>query len=687
MVLQSPTASRKELEQLAVTTIRSLSIDSVEKAAAGHPGLPMGAAPMAYMLWSHFMRHNPQNPQWANRDRFVLSAGHGSALLYSLLHLFGYGVTREDLAQFRQWGSKTPGHPEYRHTVGVETTTGPLGQGIANAVGMAMAERHLASQFNQPGFSIIDHHTFALVGDGDLMEGLSYEAISLAGHLQLDRLVVLYDSNDISLDGPTSNAFTENIHARFEAANWRVIRVENGNDLTEIEQALSTAKTSVGKPTLIEVRTVIGFGSPNRQGTSKVHGSPLGSAEAKLTKQAYGWPEDAEMFYVPEEVHTLFDEFTAQGAQAEADWDEQFASYQQTHPSLAQSLLSALSGELPADWDADLPFYATGTADQATRQSSGAALNGLAKRIPLLIGGSADLSGSNETTIKDTDIYQAPNYNGRNIWFGVREHAMGAIMNGMTVHGGIRVFGGTFLVFCDYLRPAIRLAALMKIPVTYVFTHDSIGVGEDGPTHQPVEQIASLRVIPNLVTIRPADGNETSAAWHYALANNDHPVALALTRQKLPILPGTQEKALAGVAHGGYVVAQETGSTPDVILIATGSEVSLAVLAKAQLEAEGLAVRVVSMPSFGLFDKQPASYRHEVLPPHVHARVGIEMAQPFGWERYVGDAGEIIAIDHFGASAPIEALMKEFGFTVDAVVAAAHASRKKAEQLFGGTHA
>lgn len=673
----------KALAQLAVNTIRTLAIDSVDKANSGHPGLPMGAAPMAYVLWSQFLQHNPKNPHWVNRDRFVLSAGHGSALLYSLLHLFEYGLTIDDLKQFRQWGSKTPGHPEYRHTVGVETTTGPLGQGVSNAVGMAMAERHLASHFNQPGFPVVDHYTYALVGDGDLMEGISYEAASLAGHLKLDRLIVLYDSNDISLDGPTSNAFTENVAARFEAAQWRVIRVEDGNDLEEIAAALAKAKESCGKPTLIEVRTIIGFGSPNRQGTSKAHGSPLGADESKLAKQAYGWTSE-QTFFVPDEVRPVFAQFVASGSAQEAQWNELFSRYRDAHPALAQAFDDAMAGRLPADWDADLPSYAAGSEEQATRQSAGAALNALAKRVPTLFGGSADLAGSNETTIKGSEMFQAPDYSGRNIWFGVREHAMGAILNGMAVHGGLRVYGGTFMVFCDYLRPAIRLASLMQLPVTYVFTHDSIGVGEDGPTHQPVEQIAALRVIPHLVTIRPADANETSAAWRYALAHNDRPVALALTRQKLPILPNSQDLAQTGVECGGYILAKEAATQPDLILIASGSEVSLAMQAKAKLDAQGIATRVVSMPSFALFDAQPAAYRHEVLPPTVHARVGIEMLHPFGWERYIGDAGRMVAIDHFGASAPAGTLMKEFGFTLEAVIAAAHESRKHAAELFGG---
>jgi len=684
MSTSTPTKSRQELEQLAVTTIRTLAIDSVDKANSGHPGLPMGAAPMAYVLWSHIMRHNPKDPTWANRDRFVLSAGHGSALLYSLLHLFDYGLTTDDLAQFRQWNSKTPGHPEYRHTKGVEMTTGPLGQGIAGAVGMALAERHLASQFNKPGYPVIDHHTYALVGDGDLMEGISYEATSFAGHQQLDRLIVLYDSNSISLDGPTSNAFTENVAARFEALNWRVLRVEDGNDLAAIEAALKTAREGKGQPTLIEVRTVIGFGSPNRQGTSKAHGNPLGEAEAKLAKKAYGWPEDAPLFYVPDEVPPLFAEYVKAGQALQKEWDTLLAGYTKEYPELAKTLHSALSGALPEAFASTVPFYETGSAAQATRQSSGAAMNAIAANTPLLIGGSADLSGSNETTITGESILTYPEYSGRNIWFGVREHAMGAMLNGITLHGGLRVFGGTFMVFSDYLRPSIRLAALMKLPVIYVFTHDSIGVGEDGPTHQPVEQLAALRVIPGLVTLRPADANETSAAWIYAVGQSENPVALALTRQKLPILPGSKDLAMGGVKKGGYVLSPEAGDQIDVMLIASGSEVSLAMAAKDQLTAKGLAVRVVSMPSFALFEAQTDAYKESVLPSHVHARVGIEMAHPFGWDRYTGDAGQIVAINHFGASAPAETLFKEFGFTAEAVVAAAQKSIERAKKLFGG---
>ncbi len=632
----------------------------------------MGAAPMAYVLWTKFLRQNPHNPHWYNRDRFVLSAGHGSTLLYSLLHLMQFGLSIEDLKAFRQWGSKTPGHPEYGHTAGVETTTGPLGQGFANAVGMAMAERFMATKYNRDNFPIVDHHTYALVGDGDLMEGLSYEAASLAGHLKLDRLIVLYDSNDISLDGPTSRAFTEDVKARFEAAQWRVLRVENGNSVEEIEAAIAQARESSGKPILIEVRTVIGFGSPGRQGTSEAHGKPLGAKEAQLAKESYAWKYE-QTHYVPDEVRAHFDQLVDASQSYEAQWQSLMAAYKAKFPELAQEFEMAVAGQLPANWDSELPTYAEDAKPMATRQASGLALNAIARMIPTLAGGSADLASSNETTLKTEGVYSPEDYSGRNFWFGVREHAMGAILNGMALHNGMHVYGGTFLVFSDYLRPSIRLASLMKIPVIYVFTHDSIAVGEDGPTHEPVEHIAALRVIPNLVTIRPADANETAAAWHFALSHRDRPVALALTRQALPILPGSVDGALEGVARGGYIVAKEKSSQIDAILLATGSEVSLACRAKDRLETEGLSVRVVSLPSFVLFDEQPLEYRDSILPPSVRARVSVEMEHPFGWERYTGSYGEVIGIDHFGASAPASILMEQFGFTEEHVAQTVHA--------------
>ncbi len=667
------------VDDLAVATIRTLAIDSVERANSGHPGLPMGAAPMAYVLWSRFMSHNPAQPSWPNRDRFVLSAGHGSTLLYSLLHLMNYDVSLDDLKRFRQWGSKTPGHPERGHTPGVETTTGPLGQGFANAVGMAMTERFLTARYNREGFPVVDHRTFVLAGDGDLMEGVSYEAASLAGHLGLDKLVVLYDSNDISLDGPTERSFTESVAARFEAANWFVLRVEDGNDLTQIDAAIRRALEHRGKPTLIEVRTIIGFGSPGRQGTSAAHGMPLGKEETRLAKQAYQWTFD-EDHTVPVSVREHFSQLAAAGKARADQWNELLERYRAQFPDVAAELELALSGSLPPQWDADLPVYTPGQGEYATRQASGQAINALARAIPNFLGGSADLASSNETMMKGEPAYGIDNYNGRNIWFGVREHAMGAILNGMAAHGGVHVYGGTFLVFSDYLRPSIRLAALMKLPVIYVFTHDSIGVGEDGPTHQPVEHVAALRIIPNLVTIRPADANETVAAWRFAMTHRDRPVALALTRQKLPVLPDTHLHATEGVARGGYVAVAESRSHIDAILIATGSEVSLAHRAQLILEEEGLSVRLVSLPSFRLFDEQDETYRHSVLPPHVRVRVGVEMLHSFGWERYVGAYGEVVAIDHFGASAPGGELMKQFGFTEDAIVSAVQRSQKRSGQ-------
>ena len=664
------------IDELAVNTIRTLSIDGVEAANSGHPGLPMGAAPMTYVLFSRFLQHHPQNPSWFNRDRFVLSAGHGSMLLYSLLHLFTYDLSLEELKHFRKWGSKTPGHPEYGHTPGVETTTGPLGQGIASAVGMAMAEQFLAARFNRPDHTVVDHYTYALVGDGDLMEGISYEAISLAGHQQLDKLIVLYDSNDISLDGPTTRAFSERIDLRFEAAGWHYERVEDGNDLEAIANAIAHAKLIQGRPKLIEVRTTIGFGSPGKQGTSKAHGSPLGAEEARLAKAAYGWTYE-DHFYVPQEVRTHIASLLSGKVAEEAKWNETVTRYMEAFPEEGSELAKAINGVLPNGWDEALPRFHEGDKELATRQASGLSINALAQRIPNFIGGSADLASSNETTIQGGDIFDPRNRAGRNLWFGVREHAMGAMLNGMAAHGGMHVYGGTFMVFSDYLRPAIRLASLMKLPVIYVFTHDSIGVGEDGPTHQPVEHMAALRAVPNLVTIRPADANETVAAWHYALAHRDRPVALALTRQKLPILPSTDSLAMEGVQRGGYILGKEAKPQLDAILIATGSEVPLALEAKTRLEDEGYSIRIVSLPSFRLFDEQAEAYQEQVLPAAVKARVGIEMAVPFGWSQYLGSAGVMVGIDRFGASAPAGDLQTHFGFTVDHVIAAAKTSLER----------
>ncbi|MFC0271441.1 transketolase [Metabacillus herbersteinensis] len=656
------------IESLSLATIRTLSIDAIEKANSGHPGMPMGAAPMAYTLWTKYMNQNPENPNWFNRDRFVLSAGHGSMLLYSMLHLSGYDVSMDDLKSFRQWGSITPGHPEYGHTPGVDATTGPLGQGVAMAVGMAMAERHLASTYNREAFKVVDHFTYAICGDGDLMEGVSAEAASLAAHLKLGRLVVLYDSNDISLDGDLNRSFSENVEDRFKAIGWQVIRVEDGNNIEEISNAIKLAKQNEDQPTLIEVKTTIGFGSPNRSGTSDVHGAPLGLDEIKLTKEAYLWTFEQD-FHVPSEVYDHFnDSIKEAGKNKEDEWNALYDKYEKEYPELAKTLTQAIQGELPENWDKDIPVYEEGKS-LASRASSGEALNAIAQNLPSFFGGSADLAGSNKTSIKGSEDYTAKDYSGRNIWFGVREFAMGAALNGMALHGGLHVFGGTFFVFSDYLRPAIRLAALMNLPVTYVFTHDSIAVGEDGPTHEPVEQLPSLRAMPNLSVIRPADGNETAAAWKVALESRKTPTALILTRQNLKTIKNTDKTAYEGVSKGAYVISPAEKETPDALLLATGSEVGLAVDAQQVLEKEGIHVSVVSMPAWNLFEAQSDEYKLSVLPKEVRKRLAIEMATPLGWERYSGDEGEILAINTFGASAPGERVMAEYGFTVENVVA------------------
>lgn len=654
-------------DQLAINAIRTLSIDAIEKANSGHPGLPMGAAPMAYTLWTKQLRHNPANPKWYNRDRFVLSAGHGSMLLYSLLHLGGYGLDMEEIKNFRQWDSLTPGHPEYGHTVGVEATTGPLGQGIAMTVGMAMAERHLAAKYNKPGHEIVNHYSFALCGDGDLMEGVAAEAISLAGHLKLEKLIVLYDSNDISLDGDLARSFSENIQKRFESYGWNYLKVDDGNDIDALNAAITKAKQNTGGPTLIEVKTVIGFGSPNKSGKSDSHGAPLGKDEIVLTKQAYAW--EHEDFAIPSEVYDTFKEAAkVQGEDAEAAWNKAFEAYKAEFPELAAEFVAAMNNELPADFASSLPTYEVGKKI-ATRSSSGEAINALAGSVPSLFGGSADLAGSNKTYMKGQGDFDATNYAGRNIWFGVREFAMGAALNGMALHGGVNVFGGTFFVFSDYVRPAVRLSALMGLPVTYVMTHDSIAVGEDGPTHEPVEHLASLRAMPNLSVIRPADGNESSVAWELAVSSESTPTMLVLSRQDLPILEHSAELAKEGVRKGAYVVSPATKETPDAILIATGSEVSLAVEAQKVLLADGIDASVVSMPSMDRFDKQSAEYKESVLPKAVTKRLAIEMGSSFGWHKYTGFEGDVLAIDKFGASAPGEIVMAEYGFTVENVVA------------------
>ncbi|WP_336822554.1 transketolase [Sporosarcina sp. USHLN248] len=656
----------EQIEQLAINTIRTLSIDAIEKANSGHPGLPMGAAPMAYTLWTKHMHHNPSNPKWFNRDRFVLSAGHGSMLLYSLLHLSGYDLPMEEIKNFRQWGSKTPGHPEYGYTVGVEATTGPLGQGIGMAVGMAMAEKHLSATYNRPDFPVIDHYTYALCGDGDLMEGVAAEAISLAGHLQLNKLIVLYDSNDISLDGDLNMAFTENIQKRFESYGWNYIRVEDGNNVGQISKAIDEAKTNEGGPTIIEVKTVIGYGSPNRSGKADAHGMPLGEDEMKLTKEYYKWTFE-EDFHVPEDVYSTFKKSIEElGVKSEKEWNDLFDRYAEAHPELFSQLNAAINNEITENLS-NLPTYEAG-ASIATRSASGDAINAIAKTVPSLFGGSADLAGSNKTTIKGAGDFLPGNPEGRNIWFGVREFAMGTALNGMALHGGLNVFGGTFFVFSDYVRPAIRLSALMELPVTYVFTHDSIAVGEDGPTHEPIEHLSSLRAMPMLTVIRPADGNETSAAWEIAVQSKDRPTVLVLSRQNLQVLPTTGELAKEGVRKGAYTVSPAKGEVAEAILIATGSEVNLAVDAQKQLLSEGIDVAVVSMPSWDLFDKQDDQYKESVLPKAVKKRLSIEMGSTLGWHKYIGDEGEAMGIDQFGASAPGAKVIAEYGFTVDNVM-------------------
>jgi len=654
----------QSLDQLAVNTIRTLAIDTVQKANSGHPGLPMGMADVAYVLWTQFLRHNPHNPDWPNRDRFILSAGHGSALLYSLLHLTGYDLPLEQLKQFRQWDSLTPGHPEYGLTPGVETTTGPLGQGFANGVGMAIAEAFLAATFNRGDDAIIDHYVYAIVSDGDLMEGISHEAASLAGHLKLGKLIYLYDDNHISIDGSTDLAFTEDRMKRFEAYGWHVQHID-GHDRAAVAEAIKAAQAVTDKPSIIACRTHIGFGSPNKQDTSSVHGSPLGPEEVKLTKAAYGWEAD-EDFFVPDDVLAHFRQAVDQRAQWEADWQNRWQAYSQAHPETARQLQQALSGELPAGWEAALPTFGPDDGPLATRAASGKVLNAIAPHIPTLIGGSADLAPSNNTWLKGYPAFANESFAGRNFHFGVREHGMSSILNGMALHGGVIPYGATFMVFADYSRPALRLAAMSHIPAIFIFTHDSIGLGEDGPTHQPVEQLAALRAIPNFITLRPADANETAAAWKVALEKRDGPVALLLTRQKLPVLVSPQQAE--GVARGAYVLLDTDKVYPDIILIATGSEVELAVGAYHRLAEQGIAARVVSMPSWELFQAQPESYRNAVLPPAVSARVAVEAGVSMGWERWVGNKGSVISLDRFGASAPYKTLYQHFGFTVENVV-------------------
>jgi transketolase len=662
---------QEQLAQLCVNAIRMLAADAVQKAKSGHPGMPMGAAAMAYVLWTRFLKHNPRNPKWPDRDRFVLSAGHGSMLLYALLHLTGYELTLDDIQHFRQWESKTPGHPEVGVTPGVETTTGPLGQGFANGVGMAIAERHLAAEFNRPGHTIVDHYTYAIVSDGDLMEGVASEAASLAGHLRLGKLITLYDDNHISIDGSTSLAFTEDVGRRFEAYGWDVHSVADGNDLAAVEDAIRAAQAETSRSSLILCRTHIGYGSPNKQDSSKAHGEPLGEDEVKLTKERLGWPL-TPVFLVPEEARQEFRKAVERGKAREREWQQRFSAYAAAFPDEAARWEQYMSGKLPQGWDADLPTFKPGDPALATRAASGKILHALSPKVTNLLGGSADLAPSNNTYVQGVPEFQPGSYAGRNFRFGVREHAMGSISNGMALHGGLRPYTGTFLIFSDYMRPAMRLAALMQVSVIFIFTHDSIGVGEDGPTHQPVEHLAALRAIPSLTVIRPADANETVEAWRIALTHSG-PTCLVLTRQNLPVLDRARMEPGGGVARGAYVLADPQQGHPQVILIATGSEVTVAAGAQKLLAERGVAARVVSMPSWDLFERQPQSYRDSVLPPTVTARVAIEAAVPLGWHKYVGPAGEIVGMTRFGASAPGPVLFEKFGFTAENVAARAMA--------------
>ena len=657
----------QDLETLCINTIRMLAADAVQKANSGHPGMPMGAAPMAYVLWTRFLRFNPRNPGWPDRDRFVLSAGHGSMLLYSMLHLTGHDLPIEQLRQFRQWGSETPGHPEYGDTPGVETTTGPLGQGLANAVGMALAEARLSAEFNRAGNEIVGHHTYVIASDGDFMEGVQSEASSLAGHLGLGKLIVLYDDNNITIDGSTDLAFSEDVNARYEAYGWHTQRVGDGNDLNRIDAALRAALEDADRPSLISVRTHIGFGSPNRQDTASAHGEPLGEEEVKLTKENLGWPADAQ-FLIPDEVRAHFLEAVERGEALENEWQQRLDAYRDAHPDLAAEWQRRLEGNLPPDWDAELPTFGPDEVI-ATRTASSKVLNALAERLPELIGGSADLASSNKTVIASSGDFARGAYENRNLRFGIREHGMGGILNGIARHRGLTPYGGTFLIFSDYMRPSVRLAALMGVQVIYVYTHDSVALGEDGPTHQPIEHLPSLRAIPNLAVVRPADAKEVREAWRVALERRSGPTALVLTRQKLPVLD-REAMGLAGAGElrrGGYVLADARSGEPEILLLATGSEVHVALEAWQRLVADGVAARIVNLACWELFEAQDQAYRDKVLPPSVTKRVSVEAAASFGWRRWVGPAGSTIAIDRFGASAPGAVNMKKFGFTADNV--------------------
>lgn len=690
------TISSSELDRLCINTIRFLAVDAVQKANSGHPGMPMGAAPMAYLLWTRFLRHNPANPAWFNRDRFVLSAGHGSMLLYALLHLTGYDLPLAEIERFRQWGSKTPGHPERGLTPGVETTTGPLGQGFANGVGMAIAEAFLAARYNRPGFEIVNHFTYGIVSDGDLMEGVAAEAASLAGHLRLGKLIYLYDDNRISLAASTSLTFSEDRARRFEAYGWHTQTVADGNDLAAIDRALAAARAETDRPSLILVRTHIGFGSPHRQDTFEAHGTPLGEEETRLTKENLGWPA-APPFHVPDRALAHFREAVDRGREAQGAWETLCADYAQTFPNLAREFRRDVAGEHEKGWNAEPLRFTPDAAGMATRVAAGKALNALAPHLPVLLGGSADLDPSTHTALRDMGDFASPadtspdrqgtvggvwGYAGRNIHFGVREHAMAAIANGMAAHGGTLPFCATFLTFSDYLRPALRLAALMKLHVVHIFTHDSIGLGEDGPTHQPVEQLVALRAIPDLVVIRPGDANEAAVAVEVALRSGDGPVALVLSRQNVSTIDRARYAPPEGLRNGAYVLADPPDGKHGLILIASGSEVGLIIAAQQQLLDRGIPVRTVSMPSWELFDRQPREYRDEVLPPTVRARIAVEAGRGLGWHRYVGAEGDVLGVERFGASAPGDVVMREYGFNVDNVCARAVAIWQR---LRGGT--
>lgn len=653
-----------EKDQLAIDTIRALSIDAIEEANSGHPGLPMGAAPMAYTLWTRHLNFNPQSKDYFNRDRFILSAGHGSALLYSLLHVSG-SLELEELKQFRQWGSKTPGHPEFRHTDGVEVTTGPLGQGFAMSVGMALAEAHLGGKFNKGDINVVDHYTYVLASDGDLMEGISHEAASFAGHNQLDKLIVLYDSNDISLDGELNKSFSEDVKQRFESYGWNHILVKDGNNLEEIDNAITKAKQQNG-PTLIEVKTIIGYGAPNVSGTNGVHGAPLGTDERKLTFEAYGLDPE-KRFNVPEEVYEIFQTTMLKRAnEHEDEWKEKLETYTEKYPELAEEFKLTISGKLPENYKDELPKFSS-DHNAATRADSGEIIQAISKSVPSFFGGSADLAGSNKSNVKEATDYNPNTPEGKNVWFGVREFAMGAAVNGMAAHGGLHPYGATFFVFSDYLKPALRLSAIMGLNATFIFTHDSIAVGEDGPTHEPIEQLAGLRAIPNMNVIRPADGNETRVAWEVALESKQTPTSLVLTRQNLPYLDVDEETVEEGVRKGAYVVF-ETETKPEYLLLATGSEVSLAIEAAKDLDKQGKGVRVVSMPNWFAFEQQSDEYKKSVIPKELTKRVAIEMASPLGWHKYVGTEGKVIGIDGFGASAPGDLVVEKYGFTKENIL-------------------